>query len=106
MMKNSFMAFAGTEDNHFYGHSDTWAPSKLCLREILKKESGFKPIQEENWSITRQSHFIFCGKKTPLARITMIATPIHTLKNVQQWTNIKFLALSEFIGKNVYNLYL
>lgn len=74
--ENSFMAFAGTEDKyHFYGASDTWAPSKLCLREILKR-SGFKPIQEDNWSISQRSHFTFCGKKTPLARITMIATPI------------------------------
>jgi hypothetical protein len=47
---NSYMAFSGTPGNyHFYGASDTWAPTKLCLREILLR-SMLVPVMEESWN--------------------------------------------------------
>ena len=61
-MKNSFMVFSGLDGNfHFYGISDTWAPSKLCLREMLIR-SCLEPIQEDDWSVTNQGTISFCGK--------------------------------------------
>jgi len=71
--ENSFMAFSGLDGNfHFYGISDTWAPSKLCLREMLIR-SCLEPIQEDDWSVTNQGTISFCGNNLNLSRITMIA---------------------------------
>ena len=71
--ENSYMAFSGLDDNfHFYGISDTWAPSKLCLREMLIR-SCLEPIQEDDWSVTNQGKISFCGNMLNLSRITMIA---------------------------------
>lgn len=48
--KNSYMAFSGGIDGkyHFYGQSDTWAPTTLCMTEMLLR-SGFKPVMEDIW---------------------------------------------------------
>lgn len=71
--KNSFMAFAGLPGNyHFYGVSDTWAPTKLCLREMLLR-SMFKPIHEEAWRIVEQPKMAAKGSNLEIGRIAMLA---------------------------------
>ena len=45
----SYMLFSGLpKEYHFYGHSDTWAPTKRCLKEILIR-SFLRPVHESNW---------------------------------------------------------
>jgi len=51
---HSYMMFSGLPGNHhFYGISDTWAPSKLCLREMLIR-SYLRPVDEEHWQYATQ----------------------------------------------------
>jgi hypothetical protein len=70
--KKSYMAFSGTQDNqHFYGISDTWAPSKLCLREMLLR-SMFKPVMEESWQVPVSNP----GGKWHMGRICMVAEAV------------------------------
>ena len=71
---SSYMAFSGLPGNHhFYGISDTWAPTRLCLKEMLIR-SFLKPVREEDWQIVKSK-----GKKglfskmVPVDRITIIA---------------------------------
>jgi SAM-dependent methyltransferase len=78
--RNSFMAFAGLHDKyHFYGGSDTWAPTLLCLREVLVR-SMFKPVMEDAWQIiepTQAAKDKFKGKiGGRIGRITMVAEAV------------------------------
>jgi len=75
--RNSYMAFAGLHDNyHFYGATDTWAPTLLCLREVLIR-SMFRPVREETWKwieptpAMKKKYEGRTGAK--VGRITMIA---------------------------------
>lgn len=79
---NSYMSFSGLSGNHhFYGISDTWAPTKLCLREVLVR-SFLNPVQEEDWQyldpggVTKQAIKnmlrTFRGD-VPVSRISMVA---------------------------------
>ena len=71
--EKSYMAFAGLPGNfHFYGNSDTWAPTKLCLREVLIR-SQFEPVMEESWSAIPPTEAAIKQGKMPIGRITMIA---------------------------------
>jgi len=77
----SYMAYSGLEGNHhFYGISDTWAPTRLCLKEMLVR-SFLKPVMEEKWQVAKNRNNqknirnLF-GKKHPgpvVNRITVIA---------------------------------
>ena len=81
--KNSYMMFSGLPDNiHFYGMSDAWAPTKLCLREMLIR-SFLKPIREDEWQIvphtgTALGSFLrsTVKGKAKIGRITMMARPM------------------------------
>ena len=71
--ENSYMLFSGLPGNHhFYGISDTWAPTKLCLRETLIR-SFLEPINESTWKYLPGSKIKFCNKEFVLGRITMVA---------------------------------
>lgn len=71
--ENSYMAFAGCEGNfHFYGISDTWAPTTLCLREMLIR-SFLRPVREENWSVYSGHQIKIHGVPVRMGRLTMIA---------------------------------
>lgn len=73
---NSYMAFSGLEGNfHFYGISDTWAPTTLCLKEMMIR-SFLEPVREEDWSVTQRSKLKLLGGEVTLARITMLARPM------------------------------
>ncbi|MCP5416037.1 MAG: class I SAM-dependent methyltransferase [Chromatiaceae bacterium] len=83
--ENSYMAFAGVEGNyHFYGVSDTWAPTKLCLKEVLIR-SLFEPILEKSWKSMPQPQLVHKGTNLKLGRITMIAKAVaeNSLKEVE-----------------------
>lgn len=69
----SFMLFSGTDDNrHFYGPSDTWAPTKLCLLEMLER-SMFEPIEEQSWQYVEGG----CRPNKPkVGRITLQAKAV------------------------------
>lgn len=72
----SYMAFAGLPEKfHFYGISDTWAPTKLCLREILIR-SQFEPVMEHLWSVVPASEQAIKAGQLPIGRITMIAKAV------------------------------
>jgi tRNA (mo5U34)-methyltransferase len=76
--ENSYMAFSGLEGkHHFYGISDTWAPTKLCLREMIQR-TFMEPVMEESWSVTHQLELEIHGKSVRLGRITMIAKAVET----------------------------
>jgi len=50
--EKSYMMFSGLPGQyHFYGSSDTWAPTKRCLREVLIR-TLFQPIDEDKWQHT------------------------------------------------------
>ena len=67
------MLFSGLPGNHhFYGISDTWAPTKLCLRETLIK-SFLEAINEPSWKYLPQTKIRLCNKEFVLGRITMVA---------------------------------
>lgn len=71
--ENSFMAFAGLPGNyHFYGISDTWAPTRLCLKEILLR-TQFKPIREDHWQVVEQPKLAKEGSNLRIGRITVLA---------------------------------
>jgi SAM-dependent methyltransferase len=70
--ENGYMIFSGLPDNYrFYGPSDTWAPTKRCLREILIR-SFLKPINEESW----QYYLPPVERDVVVGRISMIATTL------------------------------
>ena len=65
---DSYMQFSGLPDKyHFYGPSDTWAPTKLCLKEVMIR-SFFNPVNEDKWQY-------LLPNKTPnvIGRISMMA---------------------------------
>lgn len=71
---SSYMAFSGLPGNHhFYGISDTWAPTRLCLKEMLIR-SFLRPVREEDWQVVKSKgkRGIF-SKIVPIDRITIIA---------------------------------
>lgn len=70
----SYMAFSGLPGNHhFYGISDTWAPTRLCLKEMLIR-SFLEPVQEEHWQVVKQvSKKGLFSKNFPVGRITVMA---------------------------------
>lgn len=74
--KNSYMMFSGLPGNHhFYAQSDTWAPTILCLQEILIR-SFFNPVLKDKWQIYKTPYKGFKFKKSVVVdRITMIAKP-------------------------------
>ncbi|MEZ5892043.1 MAG: hypothetical protein R3C58_02685 [Parvularculaceae bacterium] len=74
--EKSYMAFSGLPDKfHFYGISDTWAPTTLCLREILIR-SQFEPVMEESWSAIPPLDAALKQGQLPIGRITMIAKAV------------------------------
>lgn len=74
--ENSYMAFNGVEGNyHFYGLSDTWAPTRLCLKEMLLR-SLFEPIHEELWKVKPPCPAAVADGKVPVGRLVMLAKPI------------------------------
>jgi SAM-dependent methyltransferase len=71
--EKSYMAFAGLPEKfHFYGISDTWAPTTRCLREVLIR-SQFEPVMEESWSLIPPTEAAVKQGQLPVGRITMIA---------------------------------
>ncbi len=70
----SYMAFSGLPGNHhFYGISDTWAPTRLCLKEMLIR-SFLKPVREEDWQVVKsKAKRRLFSKLLPVDRITIIA---------------------------------
>ncbi|MEM1088748.1 MAG: DUF1698 domain-containing protein [Pseudomonadota bacterium] len=74
--ENSYMAFSGLEGaHHFYGISDTWAPTALCLREMLIR-SFFNPTDFGDWSVVKQTDMTIHGKVVSLGRVVLTATPM------------------------------
>jgi SAM-dependent methyltransferase len=74
--KKSFLFHNGVPNNfHFYGCSDIWAPSRLCIKEMLER-SMFKPVREEDWSICLKSKVQHGGETLELCRITAIAEAV------------------------------
>ncbi len=74
--KNSFMAFAGLPGNfHFYGVSDTWAPTRRCLKEVLIR-TQFRPIHEDTWQIVKPSETPKAKSTLRVDRITMLAEAV------------------------------
>ena len=74
--ENSYMAFNGVEGNyHFYGPSDTWAPTRLCLKEMLIR-SLFEPVHEELWQVKGPCPAALKRGEPPVGRIVMMAKPI------------------------------
>jgi len=67
--ENSYMMFSGLPGNyHFYAHSDTWAPTKLCLKEVLIR-SFLRPINENKWRYHINKNY----KDGKLGRISLMA---------------------------------
>lgn len=82
--ERSYMAWNGVApDFHFYGPSDTWAPTRLCLKEILLR-TGFEPVMEEKWKTYGASHMALKGPKFAVGRICLIAkaVPFDGLHNI------------------------
>lgn len=74
--EHSYMAFAGVPgDYHFYGVSDTWAPTRRCLREILQR-SQFRPVHEERWQVVDQPNYQDDGIFKRFGRITLLAEAV------------------------------
>ncbi len=74
--ENSYMAFNGLEGNyHFYGPSDTWAPTRLCLKEMLIR-SLFEPVHEELWRVKPPCPAAVAKGQKPVGRLAMLARPI------------------------------
>lgn len=74
--EKSYMAFSGLPGNHhFYGISDTWAPTKLCLREMLLR-SMFKPVMEEVWGVVPQPTLSSPESGLKIGRICMVAEAV------------------------------
>lgn len=74
--KKSFLFHNGVPNNfHFYGLSDTWAPSTLCIKEMLKR-SMFEPVREQEWSISQKAKVQHGGEILELCRITAIAEAV------------------------------
>jgi len=64
--ENSLMLFSGLEgESRFYGISDTWAPTKLCLRETLLR-SMLEPINEDDWQYIPQTNINLYGNTLSL----------------------------------------
>lgn len=75
---SSYMMFSGLPgDYHFYGESDTWAPTLKCLREILVR-SFLMPVLEDRWQISEQMVNIKGPGGVPVkfGRITLVAEPM------------------------------
>jgi tRNA (mo5U34)-methyltransferase len=74
--EKSYMAFSGLPGKfHFYGISDTWAPTRLCLREILIR-SQFEPVQEAQWSTIPATEAAVAKGELAVGRITMLAKAV------------------------------
>ncbi len=81
-MKKSYMMFSGLPGNyHFYAASDTWAPTLLCIEEVLIR-SYFQPVMREKWQIYRRKGVKNIFKKN-ITRITIIAKPIPVSQGTQ-----------------------
>ncbi len=66
----SYMAFSGLPGTyHFYDASDTWAPTKRCLREILIR-TFLDPVNERNWQYAVHPKL---NQKVQVGRISMMA---------------------------------
>jgi hypothetical protein len=83
--ENGYMLFNGLPDKYrFYGPSDTWAPTKRCLREILVR-SFLEPVKEENWNY----YYPIDYDKTKVGRISMMAVPLPESKgHVIDWRKV------------------
>lgn len=74
--ENSYMAFNGVEGNfHFYGLSDMWAPTRLCLKEMLIR-SLFEPVHEELWQVKPPCPAALAKGQPPVGRLVMLARPL------------------------------
>lgn len=82
--ERSYMAWNGVgPDYHFYGPSDTWAPTRLCLKELLIR-TRFEPVFEEKWKTYGTSADALSKSKFNVCRLCMIAkaVPGEKLHNV------------------------
>ena len=67
--EKAYMLFSGLPDQYsFYGPSDTWAPTKKCLKEILIR-SFLLPINTEKWQYYYPRQYC----KGDVARISLSA---------------------------------
>ncbi len=74
--ERSYMAWNGVgPDFHFYGPSDTWAPTRLCLKEILLR-TKFEPVFEEKWRTYGSSHNALKSDQFAVERICLIAKAV------------------------------
>lgn len=74
--ESSYMAFSGLPgQHHFYGISDTWAPTKLCLKEMLIR-SFLEPAPMSEWESIHQGTVKIHGNDVPIGRVNLIAKPM------------------------------
>jgi 2-polyprenyl-3-methyl-5-hydroxy-6-metoxy-1,4-benzoquinol methylase len=70
---NSYMQFSGLPGRyHFYGATDTWAPTKRCLKEILIR-SFLQPVEEKKWQYVKPP---LLTKQKRVGRISLMAKPL------------------------------
>jgi hypothetical protein len=70
---NSYMQFSGLPGKyHFYGATDTWAPTKRCLKEILIR-SFLQPVEEKKWQYVKPP-LLTIQKR--VGRISLMAKPL------------------------------
>jgi len=85
--KRSFMAFNGVApDFHFYGPSDTWAPTTLCLKEMLLR-TALEPVMEDKWGVWRHGEgAAFANLDFEVSRLCVVARAVSydTLHNVDR----------------------
>lgn len=72
----SYMAFNGVApDFHFYGPSDTWAPTTRCLKEMMVR-TALQPVMEEHWSYYEQPKAVKPEQGFDVCRMTIIAKAV------------------------------
>ncbi len=84
--ERSFMAFNGVApDFHFYGPSDTWAPTTLCMKEMMIR-TALEPVMEERWSYYAQDAATKKDLGFKICRMCIVAKAVSpdTLHNVDR----------------------